>query len=320
MQKIRWVALFATILPVIALAQTYPSRQVSIIVPFTPGGYADVSARVIAQALTEKLGQPFIVENRPGAGTAIGAEAVAKSPPDGYSLLYSGASTFTVNPVLLKNLPYDPVKSFTPIGIATKTPMVVLVHPAFPARGVKDLVAQVAANPGKLPYGSFGVGTISHFAGEAFAAAAGLRMVHVPYKGSTPLMNDLVGAHLQISFDTLVVSAPQMRAGKVRGLAVMTRERTPLFPDVPTVAESGYPSVDIGTWSAFMAPAGTPDAVTKKLREEIVAVVTRKDVIERFAALGVEGVRPSAEDFVAVTRSEVQRFTKIAKDADIKAE
>ncbi len=160
-------ALAAAVVPAVALAQAFPSKQVRIIVPFPPGGYTDVSARVIAQALTEKLGQAFIVENRPGAGTAIGAEAVAKSPPDGYSLLYSGASTFTVNSVLLKNLPYDPVKSFAPLGIVTKTPMVVLVHPSFPAKSVKELVAQVAANPGKLPYGSFGAGTISHFAGRA---------------------------------------------------------------------------------------------------------------------------------------------------------
>ena len=313
-------ALAAALFAAGAWAQAYPSRPARVIVPFPPGGYTDVTARVIAQALSERLGQPFVVENRPGAGTAIGAEAVAKAPADGYTILYTGASTFTVNPVLLKNLPYDPVKSFAPIGIATRTPMVLLVHPSVPARNVKELVALVSANPAKFPYGSFGAGTISHFAGEVFNAAAGLKMLHVPYKGSTPLMNDLVGGQVPVSFDTLVVSAPQMRSGKARGLAMMTRERTPLFPDVPTVAESGYPSVDVGTWVAFAAPAGTPDAVTRRLRDEIAAIVARKDVVERFGALGVESVERSPEHFLATVRAEQQRNAKIAKDADIRGE
>lgn len=313
-------ALAAALVSTAASAQAYPSKPSRIVVPFPPGGYTDVTARVIAQALTEKLGQPFVVENRPGAGTVIGAEAVAKAPADGHTILYSGASTFTVNPVLLKSLPYDPLKSFAPVGLATKTPMVLLVHPSFPARSVKELVSLVQANPGKHPYGSFGAGTISHFAGEVFIAAAGLKMLHVPYKGSTPLMNDLVGGQVPVSFDTLVVSAPQMRSGKVRGLAMMTKERTPLFPDVPTVAESGYPTVDVGTWCAFVLPAGTPEAITRKLRDEIAAIVARKDVVDRFHALGVESVTPSPEHYVETVRSEQQRLGKIAKDADIRAE
>jgi len=303
-----------------ASGQAYPSKPVRIIVPFPPGGYTDVTARIIAQGLSERLGQPFLVENRPGAGTVIGTEVVARAQPDGYTLLCTGASTFSVNPVLLRNLPYDPLKSFAAVGIVTRTPMVLIVHPSFPANSVKELVALATANPGKYAYGSFGSGTISNFAGEAFAATTGARMLHVPYKGSAPLMSDLIGGQVQVSFDTLVVAAPQMRAGKVKALAMLTKDRTSLFPEVPTVAESGYPGFDVGTWVAMASAAGTPEAVIRKLREEVTAIVSQKDIIARFEALGVEAVKPTAEDFTRNVQSELQRFTKIARDADIKAE
>ena len=310
----------AMLLCTTAWGQAYPSKPVRIIVPFTPGGYADVSARIIAQSLTERLGQPFVVDNRPGGGTVIGAEAVARSQPDGYTLLATGASTFTVNPVLMRNLPYDPLKSFAVVGIVTRTPLVVLAHPSFPADSVKDLVALARANPHKYAYGSFGAGTISHFAGEMFAAATGAQMLHIPYKGSSPLMNDLIGGQLPISFDTLVVAAPQMRSGKVKVLAMMTKDRTSLFPQVPTVAESGYPGFDVSTWVALTAAAGTPEAIIRKLREEVTAIVSQKSVIERFDALGVEGVKPTAEEFMRNVQADLQRFGKIARDADIKTE
>jgi len=303
-----------------ASAQSYPSKPVRIIVPFPPGGYTDVTARIIAQSLTERLGQPFIVDNRPGASTVIGTEAAARAQPDGYTLLLTGSSTFAVNPVLLHNLPYDPLKSFVSVGIVTRTPMVLLVHPSFPANSVKELVALASASPGKYAYGSFGAGTISHFAGEAFAAATGARMLHVPYKGSAPLMNDLVGGQVPISFDTLVVAAPQMRSGKVKALAVLTKERTRLFPQLPTVAESGYPGFDLGTWIALSSAAGTPEAVIEKLREEVTTIVSQRDVIARFEALGIEGVKPTAEEFARNVQTDLQRFAKIARDADIKGE
>ena len=306
--------------PPAASGQGYPSKPVRIVVPFPPGGYTDVTTRIVAQGLSERLGQPFVVDNRPGAGTVIGTEVVARAQPDGYTLLCTGASTFTVNPVLLRNLPYDPLKSFAAIGIVTRTPLVLLAHPSFPANTVKELVALAAANPGKFAYGSFGSGTISHFAGEAFAAATGTRMLHIPYKGSAPLMNDLVGGQVPVSFDTLVVAAPQMRAGKVKALAMLTKDRTSLFLEVPTVAESGYPGFDVGTWVAMAAPAGTPETIIRKLREEVTAIVSQKEVIARFEALGVEAVKPTAEDFTRNVQAELQRFTKIARDADIKSE
>ena len=303
-----------------ASARAYPSKPVRIIVPFPPGGYTDATARIIAQSLTERLGQPFVVDNRPGASTVIGAEAAARAQPDGYTLLFTGSSTFTVNPVLLHNLPYDPLKSFVTVGIVTRTPMVLLVNPSFPANSVKELVALASASPGKYAYGSFGAGTISHFAGETFSAATGVRMLHVPYKGSAPLMNDLVGGQVPISFDTLVVAAPQMRSGKAKALAVLTKDRTSLFPQLPTVAESGYPGFDLGTWVALSSAAGTPAAVIQKLREEVTAIVSQKDVIARFEALGVEGVKPTAEEFERIVQTDLQRFAKIARDADIKGE
>ncbi len=303
-----------------ASAQPYPSKPVRIIVPFPAGGYTDVTARIIAQSLTERLGQPFVVDNRPGAGTVIGAEMVARAQPDGYTLLVTGASTFTVNPVLLHNLPYDPLKSFVTVGIVTRTPMVLLVNPSFPANSVKELVALAGASPGKYAYGSFGAGTTSHFAGEAFTAATGIRLLHVPYKGSAPLMNDLIGGQVPISFDTLVVAAPQMRSGKAKALAVLTKDRTSLFPQLPTVAESGYPGFDLGTWVALSSAAGTPEAIIQKLREEVTVIVSQKDVIARFEALGVEGVKPTAEEFTRNVQADLQRFAKIARDADIKGE
>ena len=303
-----------------ASAQSYPSKPVRIIVPFPPGGYTDVTARIIAQSLTERLGQPFIVDNRPGASTVIGTEAAARAQPDGYTLLYTGSSTFTVNPLLLRNLPYDPLKTFVSVGIVTRTPMVLLVNPSFPANSVKELVALARASPGKYAYGSFGTGTSSHFAGEAFAAATGVRMLHVPYKGSAPLMNDLIGGQVPISFDTLVVAAPQIRSGKVKALAVLTKERTSLFPELPTVAESDYPGFDLGTWLALSSAAGTPEAVIQKLREEVTVIVSQKDVIARFEALGVEGVKPTAEEFARTVQTDLQRFAKIARDANIKGE
>lgn len=303
-----------------ASAQPYPSKPVHIIVPFPPGGYTDATARIIAQSLTERLGQPFVVDNRPGAGTVIGTEAAARAHPDGYTLLLTGSSTFTVNPVLLQRLPYDPLKSFVTVGIVTRTPLVLLVHPSFPANSVGELVALASANPGKYAYGSFGAGTISHFAGEAFAAATGVRILHVPYKGSAPLMNDLVGGQVPISFDTLVVAAPQMRSGKVKALAVLTKDRASLFPLVPTLAESGYSGFDLGTWVALSSAAGTPAAVIQKLREEVTVIVTQKDVVARFEALGVEGVKPTAEEFERIVQTDLQRFAKIARDANIKAE
>lgn len=303
-----------------ACAQDYPVKAIRLVLPFPPGGFTDVTARVLAQQLSERFGQPVIVDNKPGGGTVIGAEIVARAQPDGYTLLYTGGSTFTVNPVLIKNLPYDPLKSFTAVGVLGKTSMALLANPSVPANSIKELIALVLAKPGQYAYGSFGNGTTSHFAGEMFASTVGVKLLHVPYKGSAFSMNDLIGGQIPLSFDTIVVAAPQVRAGKIKAIAVTTQERSSLLPDVPTVAESGYPGFDLGTWVGLVAPAGTPDSVVKKLREELVKILAMKGVRESFQAIGVEPARPDAEEFVKLVQSEIQRYSQIAKDANIKAD
>jgi tripartite-type tricarboxylate transporter receptor subunit TctC len=303
-----------------ALAQDYPSKPIRIIVTFSPGGFTDVTARIVAQHWSERFGQPVVVENKPGASTVLGTDAVAKSKPDGYTLLYTGASSFSIVPVVLREVPYDPLKSFAHIGIVGSTPMMVLAHPSVPATSLKELVA-LLSKPGPFStYGSFGTGTGSHFAGELLWSALGVRPLHVPYKGSSPLMAALVAGEVPLSIDTVVVGAPQIRAGKIRAFAVTTASRSSLLPEIPTLSESGYPGFDVGAWVALAAPAGTPDAVLKRLRDETVRLRDVKPIRERFAALGVEVVGSTAEEFVARIKADLQRYSRIAREANIQAE
>jgi len=303
------------------LAQEYPTKPVKLIVTFSPGGFTDVTARIVAQHWTERFGQSVVVENKPGASTVIGTDAVARAAPDGYTLLYTGASTFTVNPIVLKDLPYDPLKSFAPIGIVGTTPMMVLAHPSVPARNVGELIALISAKPREFSYGSFGTGTTSHFAGELLWSALGIKsLLHVPYKGSGPLMAALVSGEVPLSIDTVVVAAPQIRAGKIRALAVTTAARSSLLPNVPTLAELGYPGIDVGAWVAVAAPAGTPDPVLRKLRSETARLRTVTDIQEKFAAIGVEVVGSSPEEFTAKVTDETRRNSQVAKEANIRTE
>ncbi|MFN0301225.1 MAG: Bug family tripartite tricarboxylate transporter substrate binding protein [Burkholderiales bacterium] len=303
-----------------AIAQEYPNRPVRMIVTFSPGGFTDLTARIVAQHWTERFGQPVLVENRAGRSTVVGTDAVAKAKPDGYTLLFTGASSFTINTIVLRDLPYDPLKSFAPIGIVGTTGMMVLAHPSVAARTVPELVAMLSAKPGQYNYGSFGSGTVSHFAAEYFWSVLGGKLVHVPYKGSGPLMAALVANEVPLSVDTVVVAGPQIRAGKIKAFAVTTATRSTLLPDVPTLAESGYPGIDVGAWVALAAPAGTPDAVLKKLRDETVRLRTVKDVREKFAALGVEIIGSTPEEFTAKVTDETRRFSQIAKDSNIRAD
>ena len=303
-----------------AIAQEYPARPIKLIVTFSPGGFTDVTARIVAQHWTERFGQPVVVENRPGGSTVIGTDAVAKAKPDGYTLLYTGASSFTINTIVLRELPYDPLKSFAPIGIVGSTPMMVLAHPSVSARNVAELVAMVSAKPGQYNYGSFGSGTVSHFAAEYLWSVLGGKLLHVPYKGSGPLMAALVAGEVPMSVDTVVVAAPQLRGGKIRAIAVTTATRSTLLPDVPTLAESGYAGFDVGAWVALAAPAGTPDPVLKKLRDETVRLRSIKDVRDKFAALGVEVIGSTPEEFTARVTDETRKFSQIAKEANIRAD
>lgn len=252
------------------LAQAaYPDKAITLVVPYPPGGATDILARKLAGPLGQRLGQTVIVDNKAGAGTAIGATAVAKSAPDGYNLLISSNTTFTVNAALKSSLPYDPQKDFESIGLIGSSPLVLLAHPKVPANNVKELLALAQRDPKGLNFGSFGVGTSAHLAGEMFKVMTGAHMVHVAYRGSAPAMTDLIGGQIPLSFDTSVAAMPQMATGKVKAIAVTTRQRSPQMPQVPTVAEAGFPDYEMVPWIALVARRGMPAEVSGKLAQAL---------------------------------------------------
>ncbi len=253
------------------LAQAaFPDKPITVVVPYPPGGATDILARKLAGPLGQRLGQPVIVENKAGAGTAIGATIVAKSAPDGYTLLISSNTTFTVNAALKKSLPYDPQKDFESIGLIGSSPLVLLAHPNVPANNVQELLAMARREPKGLNFGSFGVGTSAHRAGEMFKVITGANMVHVAYRGSAPAMTDLIGGQIPLSFDTSVAAMPQMATGKVKAIAVTTRQRSPQMPQVPTVAEAGFPDYEMVPWIGFVARRGMPAEISAKLSKALM--------------------------------------------------
>ena len=266
-------ALFAT-----GAMAAYPEKPITLVVPYPAGGATDTLARKLAEPLSKALGQTVLVENKAGAGTAIGATAVAKSPADGYALLISSNTTFTVNPALKAKLPYDPAKDFEGIGVIGTSPLVLLANPKLPVNSVQELVALAKKEPGKLSFGSFGNGTTSHLAGEMFKVMAGVDIVHVPYKGSAPAMNDLIGGQIPLTFDTNVASMPQIAAGKVKALAITAKQRYPQMPNVPTLSESGYPDYEMVPWVVIVAPQGLPQEVRKKLSGALESVMKQPAV------------------------------------------
>lgn len=277
-----------TALPMSAQAATDNAKPVTLVVPYPPGGATDRLARILNKPLGDRLGQTVLVENKAGAGTAIGAAAVAKSAPDGLTLLISSNTTFTVNPALKRTLPYDPLTSFEGIGVIGSSPLVLLAHPSVAANSVKDLVALARQQPGKLSFGSFGNGTTAHLAGEMFKSAAGVDIVHVPYKGSAPAMTDLIGGQIPLTFDTNVAAMPQMAAGKVKALAVTSSKRSSTMPQVPTIAESGYPGYEMVPWIVIVAPKGLTDATRDKLSKALEATVADPAVQSDLRKAGVE--------------------------------
>ncbi|MCM5680035.1 tripartite tricarboxylate transporter substrate binding protein [Schlegelella sp. S2-27] len=260
----------------------YPDKPVTLVVPYPPGGATDVLARILAKGLTQRLGQPVVVENKAGAGTAIGAAAVARAPADGYTLLISSNTTFTVNAALKRTLPYDPQQQFEGVGLIGSSPLVLLAHPSLPASTVAELVALAQKQPGTLSFGSFGTGTTSHLAGELFRMMTGAEMLHVPYRGSAPAMTDLIGGQVSLTFDTNVAAMPQIAAGKVKAIAVTSRKRYSGLPDVPTVAEAGFPDYEMVPWIAVVAPRGLPADVrarlSKALQQTIAAPATHAEL------------------------------------------
>ena len=271
-----------------ALAAGYPEKVVTLVVPFPPGGATDTVARVVAKGMGQRLGQSVIVDNKAGAGTVIGAGAVAQAAPDGYTLLISSNTTFTVNPALKSKLPYDAQKSFESIGLIGTSPLVLLANPSLPANSVKELVALAKSKPGKLAYGSFGSGTTSHLAGEMFKLVTGADILHVPYKGSAPAMTDLIGGQVQLSFDTNVAALPMLQAGKVKAIAITSSRRSPSLPKVPTVAESGYPDYEMVPWITVVAPRGLPAAVQKALGKALAETLADAAIRADLEKAGVD--------------------------------
>jgi tripartite-type tricarboxylate transporter receptor subunit TctC len=315
----RWLAacLFAVALCGPA-AVAFPERPIVLIVPYPPGGAADTLGRIIARHLGEQLpGSTWVVENKAGAGTAIGAGLVARAQPDGYTLLVSGNTTYTLNPALKTNLPYDPLTSFESLGILGESPLVLIANPKFPANSVKELIAQAKSEPGKLSYASFGFGTTSHFAGEMFKAMAGLDIVHIPYTGSAPAMKDLMGGQVPIAFDTNVASVPQVQSGRIKALALTSTYRLDALPGVPTLAESGFPDFDLTAWISVVAPRGLPEPVRKVLVKAMADAMAKPEMkadLER-AGLIVRFQPPSAYD--ARVKSELQMMRTIVQKANM---
>ncbi|WP_458217856.1 Bug family tripartite tricarboxylate transporter substrate binding protein [Paracidovorax citrulli] len=298
----------------------YPQRPIKLIVPFAAGGATDVLARLLAADMGEKLGQAVVVENKPGGGTMVGAALTANAPPDGYTLLLAASTTLTLNPVIRQNLPYDPLKSFTPIGQVADMALVLVAGPATKVMTLKELVAQAKAAPDQFSYGSFGAGSSVHFGGEMLKSAAGIRMVHVPFNGSAPNLTALAGGQVQVAVDTIVASLPLIKGGKIRPIAVLSPQRLPALPQVPTVAESGYPGFQMGTWFALVAPAGVPDGTRAKLEKVLADVANAPQLKSRMAALGLTPDHANGAAVTARIEKELPQMRAVAARSNIKAD
>ena len=300
-----------------ALAQAYPSKPIKMITPYPPGGPTDVLARAVSPKLAERLGQPIVIDNRPGASGMIGADMVAKAPGDGYTLL-ANASIHVINPSLYANPTYDAIKDFAAVGLIAEVPLVLVVNPKLDVKTVKDLIAKARGKP--LNFASSGNGSAPHLAGEGFKLATKTDMMHIPYKGSGPAITDLIGGQVDFMFDSLPSSMPYIKSGRLVAIAVTTKKRSAALPDVPTVAESGVPGFDVSTWYGIWAPAATPPAIVHKLSSELAAVVRLPEVRARLADLGAEAVGNTPEEFAAFNRSELAKWAKIVKDSGAKVD
>jgi tripartite-type tricarboxylate transporter receptor subunit TctC len=304
----------------LAWAQVYPSKPIRLVVPFPAGGTTDILARAVAQRLTDDWGQPVVVDNRPGAGGNIGTELVAKAAPDGYTLEMGTVGTHAINASIYSKLPYDPVRDFAPVILVAGVPNVLVVNPAVPATSVQELIAYAKANPGKLNFASPGNGTSGHLCGELFKAMAGVQMTHVPYKGSAPALQDLIGGQVQLMFDNLPSALPQIKAGKLRALAVTSTARAPALPDAPTVAEAGVPGYAAASWFGIFAPAGTPPTVIAKLNIAIGTWLASPDAKEKMLALGADPGSGSPEDFARHVVAESAKWAMVVRDSGAKVD
>jgi tripartite-type tricarboxylate transporter receptor subunit TctC len=302
-----------------AWAQTYPARPVRLIVAFAPGGVTDTFARLMGQKLSERLGQQFFVENITGATGNIGTGLAAKAAPDGYTLLFA-FSSYVVNPTLFNRIPYDPYKDFEPVTLAVTSTTVVTIHPSVPAKTVKDLVALIRANPGKYSYASAGAGTQAHLAGEQFRLSLGLDLVHVPFNGGGPAIAAVVGGHTPIGFSSPAASIPQIKEGNVRALAITSKTRSQILPDVPTMTEAGYPEIEGDSWVGVLVPAGTPKDIISLLHRDIVTIIALPDMKSRLGELGYDLIGSTPEEFATRIKVEIENWAKVIRAANIKAE
>ncbi len=301
------------------LAQDYPNKPVRFIVPYAPGGSSDILARTLGQKLAEAMGQPFIIDNRPGAGSMVGTEVLAKSPADGYTIILSDMP-HSINPSIHPKVPYDPVKDFSPVSVIGVSPMFLFVHPSFEAKSVKELIALAKAQPSKLAIASGGNGATTHLVAELLQASAGIKLTHVPYKGAGPAIADVAAGQVPITFTSMATAASLVKAARLRVLGVTSSKRLAAFSDVPTFEESGLTGLTFEHWWGVMAPARTPPAIVAKLHDEIVKALAASDVRERFTTLAVEPRTNSPEEFRALIQSDLVRWAKVVRDAGIKLE
>lgn len=301
------------------LAQAWPAKPVRIVVPSSAGGGTDIVARILAPDLSKRLGQQVVIDNRPGAGTMIGIDVVAKSPGDGYTLLM-GLSTLAINSALYKKVPYDPVKDFAPITVTTSSASILVVHPSIPVRTLKEMIAFARARPGQLNYASAGTGTFPHMTYELFLSTAKLKMTHIPYKGTGPAMIDMIAGQVVSMAATMITGMPHIRAGRLRPLGITSLTRSEVAPDIPTVSEAGLPGFDATQWYGLLAPANTPKDIVNRLHADMMQVLQSPDVKKRFALDAVDTVGNTPEEFSRHIRNELEKWAKVAREAGIKPE
>lgn len=302
--------------PALGAAQAFPARPVTLVVPYPAGGSADILARTVGQKLSDKLGQPVVIENKAGAGTAIGARHVAEAVPDGYTLLLGTVSSHAINPAMSK-VGYDPVRDFVAVAPLGSIPFVLVAHPGTPYQTLPELLAAAKQQPGTINYASAGPGTSNHLAGEMLASAAGIKLVHVPYRGSAPALADVLAGHVPLMFDLQTTSAPYVRQGKLKALAVTGSQRSALLPNVPTAAETGVPGYEVSAWFAIFAPAKVPQPVQKRLSDALTEVLRAPDMLQKLRELGAEPDTRSAAEFNAYVRTEAEKYERVVKAAGL---
>ncbi len=303
-----------------ATAQQYPAKTVRFVVPFVAGGPTDIQARMLGEKLGQRLGQQFIIDNRGGANGNIGLELTAKAPPDGYTIVIATVGTWAVNPSLYKQMPFDPVKDFAPIMQVSSSPGVLVVHPSVPIKNVKELIALAKSRPGKLDYGSSGIGGFGHISGALFCLMTKTEMVHIPYKSSAPSLTDLIAGQIQVLFNNAISTVPFIKSGQVRALAVTSLKRMPALSDLPSINETGVKGYDNSSWSAVAAPAGTPREIVAKLNTELNAILKLPDIQEKNASFGAEPVGGTPEQYGEYLKLEIAKFARVIKEAKITAQ